>query len=180
MSPKARLSRLTLVLAVLVGGCSSGKTETPAVATLQSPAAVASRPVDQRPVFPIDATDDDKLAMAKPWVDCLVENAGPRYRDSAAELIMKGGILTDDAKGRAAVQTCLPQQPETYAEHQRRTDLTAFKDNQREWYRCAEAAGYRLTAPDPDTGQFGLTEIGPDGDYGSPKMQECERKAFQD
>ncbi|MET0424332.1 MAG: hypothetical protein ABW046_10670 [Actinoplanes sp.] len=174
MSSKA----FALVIVVLVlGGC-SGSPEGPTVATLQSPAATASRSVDQRPVFPVDATEDDKLAMAKPWVDCLVENAGPQYRDSAAELIMKGGIMTDDAKGKAALQTCLPQQPETYGEHQRRTDLTAFQDNQREWYRCAKAAGYRLTAPDPDTGEFGLTEIGPDGDFGSPKILECERQAF--
>ena len=59
-------------------------------------------------------------------------------------------------------------------------DLTAYRDNQREWYRCAEAAGYELTAPDPDTGQFGLTEIGPNGDAGSPGMLECERRAFED
>ena len=120
------------------------------------------------------------MAMSKPWADCMVRNAGPQYRDSAEELIGKGGISADDAKGQAALRTCLPQQPEAFDEHQRRTDLTAYRDNVREWYLCAQAAGYKLTAPDPDTGQFGLTEIGPNGDFGSPAMRECQRKAFTD
>jgi hypothetical protein len=183
MSPRARLSRFAIVVAGLAGllaGCSGGNAERPPVATLQSEAAAAtaSPGTDQRPVFPFDATEADKKALAKPWADCMVQNAGPRYRSSAEELVMKGGIVADDEKGKAALKACLPKQPEAPDEHQRRTDLTAYKDNVREWYLCARDAGYELTAPDPDTGQFGLTEVGPNGDFGSPAMQECKRKAF--
>jgi hypothetical protein len=186
MSYPARLSRFAVVvtgLAGLLAGCSAGTTGTPPVATLQSAAAPVTAPAPgsgQRPVFPFDATPDDMMALTRPWADCMVSNAGPQYRTSAEELIAKGGIIPDDAKGRAALKTCLPQQPETFEQHQQRTDLTAFKDNQREWYQCARAAGYKLTAPEPDTGQFGLTEVGPNGDAGSPAMQECRRKAFTD
>jgi hypothetical protein len=184
MSPQARPSRIAIVVAGLAGllaGCSGGSAETPPVATLQSAAAPAtgsSQATDRRPVFPVDATAEDKKAMAKPWVDCLVENAGARFKDSAEELIGKGGISADDPKGKAALQTCLPKQPETFDEHQLRTDLTAYKDNLHEWYVCARAAGYKLTAPDPETGRFGITEVGPNGDFGSPAMEECKRKAF--
>jgi hypothetical protein len=183
MSSRTRLSRITMAaLAGLLAGCSGGNTAAPTVATLQSSAPVTapSAGADRRPVFPFDATDDDKAAMAKPWADCMVDHAGPRYRDSAAELIMKGGITADDATGKAALQACLPKQPEAFDEHQLRTDLTAFRDNQREWYRCARAAGYQLTAPDPDTGRFGLAAVGPNGDFDSPAIQECKRKAFTD
>jgi hypothetical protein len=187
---RTRLSRLTIVIAGLglLVGCSAGSTEAPRVATVQSgsPAADASRSAGspesagRRPVFSFDATEDDKSSMAKPWEDCMVKNAGAKYRNSAEELIGKGGISADDPKGKAALKTCLPKQPESFEEHQLRTDLTAFQDNQREWYRCAQAAGYKLGAPDRDTGQFGLTEVGPNGDFGSPAMQECKRKAFAD
>jgi hypothetical protein len=183
MSPRVRLSRFALVIAGLAGllaGCSGGNTETPTVATLQSQAApsASSQGSGERPVFPFDATADDKLAMAKPWADCMVENGGPGYKNSAEELIQKGGFVAGDAKGKAALETCRPRQPEAFDEHQRRTDLTAYKDNLREWYQCAQAAGYKLTAPDPETGQFGLAEVGRKGDFGSPAMQECMRKAF--
>jgi hypothetical protein len=185
MSHRARLSRIAVLVAGLTGvltGCSGGNAGTPRVATLQSAAASATASPGSvpRPVFPFDATVADKEAMTKPWADCMVRNAGPRYRNSAEELIAKGGTTADDPKGKAALETCLPQQPETFDEHQRRTDLTAFKDNVREWYRCARAAGYELTAPDPDTGEFGLTEVGPNGDFGSPGIQECKREAFTD
>jgi hypothetical protein len=182
MLHSARLSRFALLvagLAGLVAGCSGGKTETPPVATLQSaPVTAPSQSAGQRPVFPFDATADGMKATVKPWADCMVENAGPRYRGSADELIGKGGIVADDAKGRAALQTCPPKQPEAFDEHQKRTDLTAYRDNQREWYQCAQAAGYKLTPPDPDTGQFGLTEVGANGDFGSPAIQKCRREAF--
>src|SRR5690349_20233655 len=114
MPHKARLSRFAIMVAGLAGllaGCSGGNTETPPVATLQSaPVTTPSQKSDQRPVFSFDATPDDKKATAKPWVDCMVKNAGPRYENSAEELIEKGGISTDDAKGKAALKTCLPKQ----------------------------------------------------------------------
>ncbi|WP_212998656.1 hypothetical protein [Winogradskya consettensis] len=174
-----RLAIMVAGLACVLSGCSGGTTETPSVATLRSAPAPSSSAA-ARPVFAFDATEDDKLSMAAPWADCMVSNGGPEYESSAETLIGKGGIIADDAKGRAALATCLSLQPEAFEDHQKRTDLVAFKDNQREWYRCAKAAGYKLNTPDPDTGQFGLAEIGPDGDFGSPKIQECRRKAFKD
>ncbi|WP_199512610.1 hypothetical protein [Nucisporomicrobium flavum] len=177
MLRRTRLSRLVIVvtgLTCLVTGCSGSEEEKPGVATLQStPPSAAAVLADQRPVFPVDATDADREAMTRPWEDCLVKNGGPQYRGQGLALLIKGA--TD---GEAVFKTCAAEQPETYEEHQQRTDLSEFKDNQREWYRCAKEAGYKLTAPDPETGQFGLTEIGPNGDAGSPKMQECKRKAF--
>jgi hypothetical protein len=62
----------------------------------------------------------------------------------------------------------------------RRTDISAYKDNQYEWYQCAKRAGYKVTAPDPETGQFGLAEVGENGDFGSPTMAACRRQAFTD
>ena len=116
--------------------------------------------------------------MTKPWEDCLVKEGGPDYRGSGESLIMKGGVIADDAASEAVYKACEAQQPETYEEHQQRTNLTEFKDNQREWYLCAKEAGHALTPPDPETGEFGITEVGPNGDFGSPKMQDCKRKAF--
>lgn len=183
MPYRTRPAHAAVAVLFLLTGCSGPSDTPPAVATLESaaPRAAASAPAtDARPVFPIDATAADMTALTKPWVDCMVEHAGPGHRDSGEELIGKGGIIADDPKSRAALETCLPHQPETFEQHQQRTDLTAFKDNQREWYRCAQAAGYELTAPDPDTGEFGLTTVGPEGDFGSPKIQACRRAAFID
>lgn len=183
MSHRNQLIRTVIVIAGIAGllaGCSGSGTEAPPVATLQSQAAPVSAAADRRPVFPFDATDEEKADMSRSWEKCMVENAGPKYQGSAEVLIVKGGLIPDDEKGKAALRTCLPLQPEAFDEHQLRVDRTAFKDNQREWYLCAKAAGYKLTPPDPDTGQFGLTEIGPNGDVSSPKFEECRRKAFMD
>ncbi|MBL7252812.1 hypothetical protein [Paractinoplanes lichenicola] len=179
MSHRTLLSCL-VVVTLFAAGCAGGGTEeVPGVATLQSAAPVAPSTVAApRPVFPFDASDDDRLAMAKPWEDCLVRKGGAKFKGNAEVLIVKGGVYTEDAREKAVYKACEPQQPETYEEHQRRTDLTTFRDNQRKWYKCAQDAGYRLTAPDPGTGEFGLTEVGPNGDYNSPKIQECRRKAF--
>jgi hypothetical protein len=93
-------------------------------------------------------------------------------------LLRKGITAKDMPEQRAAFESCEPRQPESFEDHQLRTNPAEFKDNQREWYRCAQAAGYKLTAPDPETGQFGLTEVGPNGDAGSEKMLGCRRTAF--
>ncbi|GAB2600908.1 hypothetical protein Aab01nite_64540 [Paractinoplanes abujensis] len=179
MSHRTLLSCLAAVT-LLAAGCSGeGTGQAPGVATLQSAAPVAPSAVAaQRPVFPFDASDDDRRAMAKPWEDCLVRKGGAKFKGHAEVLIVKGDVYTEDAREKAVYRACEPQQPETYEDHQRRTDLTTFKDNQREWYKCAQDAGYKLTAPDPETGEFGLTEVGPNGDAASPKIQECRRKAF--
>jgi hypothetical protein len=181
MLRRTRLSRLVVVatgLACLVSGCSQDAADPPRVATLQTQASPAPSAAQTRPVFPLDATDDDKKAMVRDWENCLVTTGGPQYRGQGEILIVKEGVIADDAKSKAVFKACEARQPETYEQHQQRTDLTEFKDNQREWYRCAKEAGYKLTAPDPETGEFGLTEVGPNGDANSPKMQECKRKAF--
>ncbi|GIE28585.1 hypothetical protein Ait01nite_016300 [Actinoplanes italicus] len=185
MSYRTRFALVAVSLTVLLAGCSSGdeKKDTPQVATLQSSAAPSSAPAsDQRPVYPIDATEEQIKAMAKPWAECL-KAEGVKKPDDAVGLMQKGGTakdlrLIESEDDAAAWKACEAKQPESFEQHQLRTSPTEFKDNQREWYRCAQAAGYKLNAPDPATGQFGLTEIGPNGDFGSEKMQECRRQAF--
>jgi hypothetical protein len=185
MSYRTRFPLVAVSLAVLLTGCSSGDEEkaAPQVATLQSAAAPSSASAgDQRPVYPIDATEEQVKAMAKSWAECL-RKKGVKKPDEAVLVMQKGGTAEDlrlfGAEADAAAwKACESKQPESFEQHQLRTSPTEFKDNQREWYRCAQAAGYKLNAPDPDTGQFGLTEVGPNGDFGSEKMQECRRQAF--
>ncbi len=185
MSYRKRYAVATISLAFLLTGCSSDSEvkDAPPVATLQSGAVPSgASDNDQRPVYPIDATDDQIAAIAKPWTDCL-KAEGVKNPDDAVGLIQKGGDAHDLGRigseaDAAAWTACESRQPESAEQRQLRTDPTEFKDNQREWYRCAQAAGYKLTAPDPQTGQFGITEVGPNGDFGSEKMQECRRQAF--
>ncbi|WP_153040161.1 hypothetical protein [Actinoplanes sp. TFC3] len=107
----------------------------------------------------------------------MTEKGGPGY-EQAKVVYLK--IKQGDKKAKEVQAACHPVEPETYEDRQLRTDLPAFKDNQREFYKCAQRAGYKLTAPDPETGQFGLTEVGPLGDWGSDKMQECRRESFKE
>lgn len=174
---------VALSLLVLLGGCSGAEDRpgaeagAPQVASLRSDPAPSSAPAvrNQRPIVPIDATEEDLKKLALPWAACLHEENPSVYTGGPDTYLSlyKGVDQTEPA-----VKACLPKQPEFFDEHLLRTDPSAFKDNQREWYRCAQAAGYKLTAPDPDTGQFGITEVGPNGDFGSEKMQECRRQAF--
>jgi hypothetical protein len=181
MSPQMRLSRYALGLVVLLAGCSGPAAEPPKVASLQTPAAPSSAPAgatDERPVYPVDASDEERKAASEPWVACLVAKGGRKWKTDADLLLQKGIKPADYPEGRKELEACQSKQPEAYDDHQKRTDPATFKDNQREWYRCAREAGYKLTPPDPDTGEFGLTEIGPNGDVDSPKMRACKRKAF--
>jgi hypothetical protein len=131
----------------------------------------------------VDATEEQIKAVGKPWIDCL-RKEGVKKPELALELVTQKGATTKDLgmiglQGDvAAWKACEPRQPESAEQQQLRMSPTEFKDNQREWYRCAQAAGYKLTAPDPETGQFGLTEVGPNGDAHSEKMEDCRRKAF--
>jgi hypothetical protein len=84
-----------------------------------------------------------------------------------------------DAKAKKVEATCHPKEPETYEERQKRTDVSAFRDNQRQWFQCAKKAGYKLTTPD-ENGEFGITEVGPNGDFASPKMESCRKEAFRE
>jgi hypothetical protein len=173
---RTRAKVVALSLLVLVAGCSGAKqdADAPAVASLQSaPPSSAATAKSERPIVPVDATDDDINAMAQPWLACLVKQGGDRYKSWTAEALHKGVDETD-----RVIRACLPKMPETLQDHLKRTDLSAFKDNEREFYQCAKREGYKLTDPDPVTGQFGLTSIGPNGDADSPKWKECERQAF--
>lgn len=187
MSRRTLFAVVTVSLALVLAGCTGGGKEdgTPPVATLQSAAAPSSAPAgDQRPVYRIDATDEEIRALAEPWIDCLAKEGVAKPGD-ALGFVQKGGtvkdlrLLPEGQADAAAWRACEAKQPESAEQHQLRTDPTEFKDNQREWYRCAQAAGYKLTAPDSETGQFGITEVGPNGDFGSDKMQECRRRAFR-
>lgn len=186
MSNRTRCAVAAVGLVLLLTGCSGGsdESEAPPVATLQSAAAPSAGGAagDRRPVYPMDATEEQIEAMAKRWTDCL-KREGVKKPAEAVGVLIKGGTvkdlgLLDRQEDVAAWKACEPEQPESFEQHQLRTDPTEFKDNQREWYRCAQAAGYKLTAPDPDTGQFGITEVGPNGDFRSEKMEECRRQAF--
>jgi len=160
---RARHAVAALAIAGLLGGCSAAEADFPRVASIKSPELSASQPAvagdDQRPLIPLDATTEERDALRNRWRDCL--------RD-------KGDPGSEHATVRAA---CRPVEPETYEERQKRTDVSAFRDNQRQWYRCAEKAGYRLTKAD-ENGEFGLEEVGPDGDFQSPKMEKCRKEAF--
>ncbi|MEU8663159.1 hypothetical protein, partial [Actinoplanes philippinensis] len=152
--------------------------------TLQSAAPAAGAPsapgtAGQRPVFPVDATEAQLAAMIRPWEDCMVAKGGTKFRGQGAFMITKGLTAADaEDEDVAAFRACEAKQPESFDDHQKRTNPTEYKDNQREWYKCAEAAGYQLTEPDPETGEFGLTAVGPNGDAGSDKFLACKRKAF--
>jgi hypothetical protein len=125
---------------------------------------------------PLDATDEERNRLTKVWTDCVTQTGGPGYEEP--KMIFK--YLSEGDKKALRVQAaCASKMPETYEERQQRTDLATFRDNQRQWYRCAQKAGYKLTEPSED-GEFGITEVGPNGDFGSPKMENCRKEAFKD
>ena len=175
------VAAVALVAACLLGGCSekpSGteKNADPQVASLQSasPKSEATKDVnDERPLLALDATDEDLEALRKPWGKCVREQGGPGYENP------RQVNATRSAKNSAILKACLSKEPETFEERQKRQNLSEFRDNQRQWYKCAQKAGYKLTAPD-ENGEFGLTAVGPNGDARSPKMEACRKEAFKD
>jgi hypothetical protein len=173
-----RFALPALVTASLIGGCSGPsepETEAPPVASLRSADPAESKagdPGDQRPLIRLDATDEERDALVKVWEDCIRKTGGAGFEQPKVVFGKE-----KDPKVQQVVATCLPKYPETYEERQQRTDNAAFRDNQREWYRCAKEAGYKLNPPD-ETGEFGLAEIGPLGDFASPKIDKCRQDAF--
>lgn len=171
-----------LAVAGLLGGCSGGGSEEadfPRVVSLKSggPAPSASSAADdQRPLIPLDATDEEREAFGKAWMDCIRKEGGPGYEEPKMIFQYEHD---KDPKAKRVRAACLPKEPETYEERQKRTDVAAFRDNQRQWQECARKAGYKLTTPD-ENGEFGITEIGPNGDFQSPKMENCRKAAFKD
>ena len=168
---------------VLMTGCSDSKDEAPRVATLAStgaaaPAASAGADAnDQRPLVRLDASPEEVDALYKTWAACLVKEGGPKYSDY--RFYAKGDV-PDDPSARKVVGACLGKQPERFVDRYKRQDMSGFKDANRRMYKCAKEKGYKLTAPDPETGQFGLTEITSLGDWGSEGIKECERQAYAD
>ena len=134
MSYRKRFAVAAAGLAFLLTGCAGegGEKDAPAVATLQSGAAPsAASGGDQRPVYPIDATDDQVEAIAKPWTDCLRKQGAGNIDDAVLMLIQKGGNAEDLSrigleKDAAAWRACESRQPESVEQHQLRTDPTGF------------------------------------------------------
>ena len=180
--PYRRASRLVipvLTAVCLLAGCSDKPADGQQVATLQStgPATARTGAAEvERPLIGLDTSEREADALWKTWEDCVTKEAKGAY-DSPKEVAIKE--RENDPKAKQIRQTCLPKEPETYEERQKQNDLAAFQDNQRQWYQCAEQAGYKLTAPD-ENGEFGLTEIGPKGDFRSPGMEKCRKEAFTD
>ena len=174
---------VTVAAMSMMTGCSDSGDDgaSSRVATLASadaPKAAASADVDdQRPLVRLDATDEDREAMYKTWADCMVEKGGPRYKDY--RFYAKGDV-PNDPSAKDVLAACISLQPEGFIERYKRQDLSGFKDANRRMYKCAQDKGYKLTAPDPETGQFGLTEITSLGDRGSEGIRECERQAYAD
>jgi hypothetical protein len=170
-----------LVVVCLLGGCSGAKDDkpggSPQVASLQSPSTPSESQEtadDQRPLIALDATDEEREAAWDVWGDCVKKEGGPGYENPKTVFIKEH---QQDAKAKKIRAACLPQEPETVEDRLKRKDISAFRDNQREWYKCAGEAGYQLTTPD-ENGEFGITEVGPNGDFGSPKMEACRKEAF--
>ena len=175
----SRLAGTVIAVACLLGGCSggsstAGKSARSQVASLPVDGPKTVAPIDandQRPLLPVDATAADREALQKVWGNCVTKQGGPGYTNP------KKVLMRNDAKAKAVREACLSKEPETFEERQKRTDISAFVDNQRQWYRCAKKAGYKLTALQED-GEFGITEIGPNGDFQSAKMEACRKEAF--
>ena len=132
---------------------------------------------DQRPLVRLDVTNEEQEAMYQTWAACLVKEGGPEY--SNYRFYAKGDV-PNDPSARKVLAACLSKQPEPFVDRYKRQDLSGFKDANRRMYKCAKEKGYKLTAPDPETGRFGLTEITSLGDWGSQGIKECERQAYAD
>ena len=185
-SPRVRrhLAALAAVSACLLTGCSGGQADTDGAsvasipelsATSKAAGKVAAEVNDQRPVVRMDATQEEKARLFGEWVKCLVAEGGPEYNQTFDGKSMASAVGSETDAAHVA---CASKRPEEFVDRAKRTDLAGFKDDNYTMYKCAKAAGYKLTTPDPETGQFGLTSTKPNGDWGSPKMMACRDKAF--
>jgi hypothetical protein len=178
----ARFAGAALAVTFLMGGCSAGakKDQPPDVASLETSGPAAASPSaavdDQRPLMALDATDEERERLVKVWTDCVTKTGGPGYEEP--KMIYKY-LSEGNAKAKRVEAACATKMPESYEERQKRHDVAAFRDNQRQWYACAKKEGYKLTEPSED-GEFGLTEIGPQGDFASPKIEACRLEAFRE
>src|SRR3954471_14462740 len=93
---RIRAKIVTLTVLVLLGGCAGGgdEADAPEVASLQSkaaPGATSAAAERQRPIVPMDATEDDVKAFTQPWIACLVkQGAIEKNDDTMWQLYYKG------------------------------------------------------------------------------------------
>lgn len=135
-----RLAVPVLVVGCLLSGCSAARTDDRAdssrVASLQSPEPGSSGPAgsadDQRPLIPLDATNDEIEALRKVWVECVAREGGPGYEDGRSVIRKES---QNDPKARKVRAACRSTEPEFFEERQKRTDNATFRDNQRHWYQ---------------------------------------------
>jgi len=174
------LAMLSTVCFVAAGCSSAPAAAPPRTATLHSdgavPASAEADPEDLRPLIRIDTSPAEHDRLFQVYFDCLTAAYG-----KTGEYTKKWAVdneIAQDPKFARAKATCHAKQPEEWQERLKREDPADFKAKQYDFYKCAKDKGYRLTAMDDETGEFGLTEIGPNGDWGSPGIQDCERQAF--
>jgi hypothetical protein len=169
---------------VFLVGCSgptpiddAGETGVASVATASATASASAVAVDdRRPLIRFDTSEDEKTRLFQAWTHCLVTEGGSQW--SEPKRVMNAPGAATDPKNTAVLAACRAHEPEDEDVREARTDPAAYREHNREWYRCAKAKGYALTTPDPDTGEFGLTRVGPNGDFGSAKITACKVKAF--
>ncbi|WP_306207442.1 hypothetical protein [Actinoplanes sp. RD1] len=177
-----RLPALTvLVTGTLLGCGSSPEATTPQVATLQSSpvrASASTDPEDLRPLIRPDTSQAEQDRLVAIWTTCLTTEDGTTARYTKRWAV--GREKANDARWQAAKAACRSKEPEDFTDREMRKDLPAFKDKQRIFHDCAEQKGYDLTPLDPATGLFGLERVGPNGDWDSAGIKECQRQAFSE
>ena len=177
--PLVMLSAVSVCL--FASGCSSPpEAAPPRIATLRSadavPASAKADPEDLRPLIRIDTSPAEQDRLFQVYFGCLTDAYGTT--DAYTKKWAVEREMAKDPKWLDAKAACHPKEPEDWQERLKRGDLVAFKANQYDFYKCAKAKGYKLTAMDDETGEFGLTEIGPNGDWDSDGIKNCERQAF--
>ncbi|MGA5301803.1 hypothetical protein ACPCHT_17875 [Nucisporomicrobium flavum] len=177
-----RWAALGVAVVGLVAGCSSGDDDAGGgkVATLASadgPKPSASVGVDdQRPVIRLDATEAEQEQLWHTWEACLVKEGGSEFRGQKGVYLEK--LHGEDPTYKPVFAKCAAKEPEDYVSRLERTDPAASKDAWHRLYLCVKGKGYKVNSPEPDTGAFGLSEIGPQGDWGSRGIKDCEKQVY--
>ncbi|WP_199516367.1 hypothetical protein [Nucisporomicrobium flavum] len=177
-----RWAALGVAVVGLVAGCSSGDDDAGGgkVATLASadgPKPSASVGVDdQRPVIRLDATEAEREQLWHMWEACLVKEGGSEFRGQKGVYLEK--LHGEDPTYKPVFAKCAAKEPEDYVSRLERTDPAASKDAWHRLYLCVKGKVYKVNSPEPDTGAFGLSEIGPQGDWGSRGIKDCEKQVY--
>jgi hypothetical protein len=184
-----RLSPRISVLALLVGmtaacsgsggGTDAAEPTVAAIAGTRPASTDSAAPEDvnaRRPFIRHDASEQEITALYTAWTECLIANGAKRGASLKETLVQ--AERPKDAKAKKMSKACRVKQPESWDEREERTNPSLFKEHNLKMYRCAQKKGYKLTTPDEQTGQFGLTKITALGDFGSPGIVACEKEAF--